>query len=76
MRRFRWEGPARQIPKHPYRDSAAFYAVLAGVFVAVTALTGGNVSQSIFIAFALFVAATAYSWWRWRERIRQDEADR
>ena len=71
MRRIRWETPARRIPAHPYRDSAVFYAILAGVFVGVTALTGGNVGNSVIIGAALFVVATTYSWWRWRERIRE-----
>ena len=68
--------PARKIPEHPYRDSAALNAVLVGIFVGGTALTGGNVPRSVLIACALFVALTAYSWLRWRQRIRQDEADR
>ena len=75
MKKIRWETPARRIPKHPYRDSAVFYAVLAGVVVGVTALTHGDVRRSVIIACALFAGATAYSWWRWRERIRQ-EAER
>jgi hypothetical protein len=29
-------------PRHPYRDTAIFYAVLAGMIVLVTALTNGN----------------------------------
>jgi Flp pilus assembly protein TadB len=73
MKKIRWETPARQIPKHPYRDSAIVYAVLAGVFVGITAVTGGDVLRSVLIAVVLFVAATAYSWWRWRERIRRQE---
>jgi hypothetical protein len=63
--------PERPIPKHPYRDSAVLYAALAGLLIAVTALTGGDVPRSVWVACALFVAATAYSWWRWREQIRQ-----
>ena len=79
MRRFRWETGAwraRQIPKHPYRDSAVFYAVLAGVVVGVTALTDGDVRRSVIVAGAIFVAATAYSWWRWRARIREQGDER
>jgi membrane protein implicated in regulation of membrane protease activity len=76
VKKFRWEVPARPIPKHPYRDSAVLYAVLAGVVVGVTALTKGDVGRSAIIACALFVVATAYSWWRWRERIRQRAEDR
>ncbi len=75
MRRFRWEGPPRAIPKHPYRDSAAIYAVLAAVVVGLTAATGGDVPRSIGIAAVLFVGATAYSWWRWRQRITRGEGE-
>jgi hypothetical protein len=71
MRKFRWESPARRIPRHPYRDSAVVYAILAGVYIGLTALTDGNVRNSLIIGAALFVAATAYAWWRWHERIKR-----
>jgi hypothetical protein len=67
-RKLRWDGTPRTIPKHPYRDSAILYAVLAGVVVGVTALTGGNMRAALIIAPVLFVVATGYSWWRWRQR--------
>jgi hypothetical protein len=75
VKRLRWESPKGRIPKHPYRDSAALYAVLAGILVGVTALTDGDVARAALIGCVLFVGATAYSWWRWRERIRREEAD-
>ena len=37
----------------------------------MTALTGGNMRTALILAPLLFVVATAYSWWRWRERERQ-----
>jgi hypothetical protein len=74
VRIFRWEGPSR-LPRHPYRDSALFYALLAGILVGVTALTGGDVRRSVFLAIVLFVAATGYSWWRWRERLRRQDVE-
>jgi hypothetical protein len=61
------------VPRHPYRDTAAFYAVLAGIVIGVTALTDGDIRRSVIIAVALFVGATAYSWWRWSQRIRRQE---
>lgn len=73
-RKLRWDGTPRTIPKHPYRDSAIFYAALAGVVVGVTALTGGNMRAALIIAPVLFVVATGYSWWRWRQR-EQEETD-
>ena len=75
MRQLRWERPGRPIPRHPYRDTAILYAVLGGLVVGITALTGGDVRRAVIIACALFVGATAYSWWRWHERIRA-EAER
>ena len=75
-RKLRWDGTPRTIPKHPYRDSAIFYAVLAGVVVGVTALTGGNMRAALIIAPVLFVVATGYSWWRWRQREQEETDDR
>jgi len=70
-RKLRWEAEPRKIPAHPYRDSAVFYAILAGIVVGVTALTGGNMRTALILAPLLFVVATGYSWWRWRERERE-----
>jgi hypothetical protein len=41
MSHLRWEREEKR-PRHPYRDTAIFYAVLAGMIVLVTALTNGN----------------------------------
>jgi hypothetical protein len=70
VKRLRWDSP-RPVPRHPYRDTAVLYAVLAGIVIGVTAVTGGDLRRSVIIAVALFVGATAYSWWRWYQRIRQ-----
>jgi Flp pilus assembly protein TadB len=75
-KKLRWDGTPRTIPKHPYRDSAILYAVLAGVVVGVTALTGGNMRAALIVAPVLFVVATAYSWWRWRQREREETESR
>ena len=74
MNRLRWESP-RPVPRHPYRDTAVFYAILGGIVIGVTALTGGDLGRSVIIAVALFLGATAYSWWRWNQRIRQEEQE-
>ena len=71
-RKLRWDGTPRTVPKHPYRDSAIIYALLAGIVVGVTALTGGNMRTALIIAPLLFVTATGYSWWRWRQRQREE----
>jgi hypothetical protein len=62
--------PNRPLPRRPYRDSAIFYAVLACLLVLVTVLTGGSILRGILVALACFVIATAWSWWRFRERER------
>jgi hypothetical protein len=73
MKRLRWQIPERTVPSHPYRDSAIFYAILAGCLVGVSALTGGKLRVAIPVAVGVFIAATAYSWWRWREKLRSGE---
>jgi Flp pilus assembly protein TadB len=75
-RKLRWDGTPRTVPRHPYRDSAIVYAVLAGIVVGVTALTGGNMRAALIVAPLLFVVATAYSWWRWRRREREGAENR
>jgi hypothetical protein len=64
------ERDSRPIPAHPYRDTALFHGGLAVVLVVITALTGGDVARAVVIAVAYFVAATAWTSWRFRERIR------
>jgi membrane protein implicated in regulation of membrane protease activity len=70
-RELRWEASPRTPAAHPYRDSPILYAVLAGVVVGVTALTGGDMRAALILAPVLFVIATAYSWWRLRRRERE-----
>ena len=74
MKKLSWESP-RPVPRHPYRDTAILYAVLAGIVIGVTALTGGDLQRAVIIAVALFFGATAYSWWRWNQRIREGEQE-
>jgi hypothetical protein len=71
-KRLRWDGSPRRVPTHPYRDSVIVYAILAGIVVGVAALTGGNVRAALIFAPAVFVVATGYSWWRWRQREREE----
>jgi membrane protein implicated in regulation of membrane protease activity len=75
-KRLRWGGSPRRLPAHPYRDSAIVYGILAAVVVGVTALTNGNLGAALIIAPLLFVVATAYSWWRLRQREREEERTR
>ena len=61
------------MPRHPYRDSALLHGVLAVVIVGVTLLTGGNAVTGALVAVAYFVIATAWSWVRFSQRLRQAE---
>jgi hypothetical protein len=64
----------RPIPARPYRDTALVYGVLALLLVVAASLTGGDVVRAVVVAAAFFVVATAWSWWRFRERIRERDA--
>jgi membrane protein implicated in regulation of membrane protease activity len=77
----RWEVPDEPLPARPYRNTAVFHAVLAGLIVLVAWLTAGDVGTAIVVAVGFFVVATAWSFWRWRqrleeERLRQERRDR
>jgi hypothetical protein len=65
-----------KVPKHPFRDTAILYGVLAAVIVIVSVVTGGGVAKGVVIGIAFFVVATGWSWWRFRERIEQEEGER
>ena len=71
-RKLDWGGPdAPPPPRHPYRDSALLYLAMASVILGVAWLTGGDMARAIAFALFAFVAATAWSWWRWHERLAQ-----
>jgi hypothetical protein len=72
------------MPKRPYRDSALLYGAFATLTVVIVGATGGAVLPKIHDHFAIgalpvaagcFVLATAYSWWRIRQRLVAEEQD-
>jgi hypothetical protein len=65
----RWEIPEEPPPRHPYRNSAIFHLVLAGIIVVVAWATAGGLGRAVGFAAGFFVIATSWSWWRWRERL-------
>ena len=68
----RWpDSPPRLLPRRPYRDAALFHGGLAVLIVVVGWLTGAKLGKSVVIAVAYFVAATMWSWWRFRQRARR-----
>ena len=61
----------RPIPRRPFRDSAILYAVLSGLILLVSLVTGGGIARAIVVAVVFFVLATAWSWWRFSVRLRE-----
>lgn len=53
-----------------------FYATLAGIIVLVAFLTGGGLGRALGVAVGFFLVATAWSWWRFRARLRAQQAKR
>ncbi len=72
--------PDLPLPKRPFRDSAIFNIVLAAIIVLVAWFTNGDLGRALVFAAIYFVAATAWSWWRFRARLdaerRAEEARR
>jgi membrane protein implicated in regulation of membrane protease activity len=62
----------RPLPKRPFRDSAIAYGILAAAVVGIGVLTGGALLKTVVIAVVFFVVATAYSWWRFRQRLARE----
>ena len=65
-------GSPPPLPRRPYRDSALLNGVLAVLLVVVAWATGGDVVRALVVGIAFFVAATAWSWWRFRRRIAEE----
>jgi hypothetical protein len=63
--------PLIALPKHPYRDGAIFHGILALLLVFVAWLTGGGIGRAIVVGALYFVAATAWTWWRFRQRLER-----
>ena len=62
----------RPVPRRPYRDSAILYGVLALAVVGLAAVTGGGLVRAALVALGFFVVANAWSWYRWRARLREE----
>ena len=55
-------------PRNAYRGAATLHAVLAVVILVIAAISGGNLLKAFAVAVAYFVVATAWSWFRFRQR--------
>ena len=75
-RRLRWEPEPTRLPKRPYRDSAILYAVMSAVVVLVAWATGGSLGRALVIAGLFFIAATTWTWSRFRTRLREERRRR
>jgi len=62
------------VPKHPYRDTAILYGVLAVLVVVIAYATGGDAVNAAVTALFVFIVATLWSWRTWRNRLREERA--
>ena len=74
MRKLRWETHEPAGSKHPYRDSAIIYGCLS-IAVVVIAVVTGHLVKGLIAGAAFFAAATAWNWWRFREREKAQARD-
>ena len=66
------ERPSPPPPKRLYRDSVLLNLVLAGLIVLISWATGGGLGRAVVFASLYFVLATAWAWWRFKQRLEQD----
>jgi len=55
----------------PYRDSVLLNAVLAALIVLISWATGGDLGRALVFAALYFVLATAWAWWRFKQRLEE-----
>ena len=65
--------PGQPLPKRPHRDSVLLNLVLAGLIVLISWATGGDASRAVVFATLYFVVATAWAWWRFRQRLAKEQ---
>ena len=71
MRHLRWDRPDSRPAgsgRNPYLQAAVINAVLAVVVVVLALATGGSVVRAVVAVVIAWVAGTAYTWWRIRQR--------
>ena len=62
------------LPKRPYRDSLILNVVLAVLIVLISWATGGELGRAFVFAALYFVIATAWAWWRFRQRLEKERS--
>ena len=60
------------LPKRPYRDIVLLNLVLAALIVLISWATGGGLGRALVFASLYFVVATAWAWWRFRQRLAKE----
>ena len=68
------ERPQQPEPKRLYRDSVLLNLVLAGLIVLISWATGGGLGRAVLFASLYFVVATAWAWWRFRQRLAGEQS--
>jgi Flp pilus assembly protein TadB len=67
--------PQRRRSSRPYRDAVLAYAGLGVLVFVVAFATGSSLVRSFLGGFIAFVLATAWTWWRLRQREQAAERD-
>ena len=60
------------LPKRPYRDSLVLNLVLGALILVVAWATGGELGRAAVFAVGYFVLSTAWAWWRFSRRLREE----
>ena len=68
------ERPLPPLPKRAYRDSMVLNVILAALIVIISWATGGELGRALVFAVLYFVVATAWAWWRFRQRLAKDDS--
>ncbi len=74
MARPRGGAGERPLPARPYRDAVVVYGIMAVVLIVIAGVTGGSLVRAVGAGIVFFVLATAWSWWKFRQRIRERDA--
>jgi Flp pilus assembly protein TadB len=77
-RRLDWDQDRRdrELPEHPYRDTALVYLGFAVLIVVVALATGGGLLRAVVIAGLFWICATGYGMLGQRRRRRARERGR
>jgi hypothetical protein len=66
------ERPGSPSPRLPYRFSVLLIAGLAVLIVLIAWATGGDLRRAAVFAAVYFAIATAWAWWRARQRTARE----